>query len=154
MTIIYVINLCLKIAQALCISADKYSSLLCMQRSRDLGVNGFSAFQFWMPHLLRVSILCNTPGVIFDSKILMHIIQLPQRLVCNILFCFVLLCFCIFTAQMIYDYLDSKGYIVGEIIFFSRNIIPSKGTESCLNYLRALKSLKLQRHVDSRNLSL
>lgn len=52
------------------------------------------------------------------------------------------------------NFLHHKGPIVGEIAFFSRNTIPSKGTESCFNYLRALKSLKLQRHVDSRNLSL
>lgn len=119
-----------------------------MQKSGGLGVNGFSAFQFWMPQILWVSIFWNTPRVILDSKVLMHIIQLPQRLFCNILFCF-----SIFAAQMIYDFLDHKGHIVGEIVFFSRNTISSKGTESHCNYLRALKSLKLQRHVDLRNLS-
>lgn len=60
------------------------------------------------------------------------------------MFCFVLLCFHILGAQMIY-FLDHKDHISQEILFLLKE-------ESC-NYLRALKSLKLQGHVDSRNLS-
>jgi len=156
MTIIYVTSAWKELRPCAfsAVVVEKYSNLLCVQKSRGLGMNGFSAVQLWMCHLLRVSILCNTQGVIFNSKVLMHNIQLPQRLFCNFLFCFVLLCFCIFAVQMIYDFLDHKGHIVGEIGFFSRNIIPSKGIECCCNYLAALKILRLQRHVDSRNLSL
>lgn len=125
--------------------------MLCVQKSRGLGMNGFSAFQFWMPHLLWASILYNMPGVTFDHKVLMPIIQLPRKLLGNILFCFALFLRICYPDN--YDFLDHRGRIVGKIVFFSsRNIFPFKGTES-RNYLRAVKSLKLQRLVSSRKLS-
>lgn len=73
-----------------------------------------------MPHLLWASILYNMPGVTFDHKVLMSIIQLPRKLLGNILFCFALFLHICYPDN--YDFLDHRGRIVGKIVFFPQEI--------------------------------